>query len=86
MEMSIERALETLNREFGERKRKENAWKSEREEMRMKILELESKASGQERLIETLLSQLESVSDELSRFKKSAYVLFLYREFTLTLN
>ena len=77
MEMSIERALETLNREFGERKRKENAWKSEREEMRMKILELESKASGQERLIETLLSQLESVSDELSRFKKSAYVFFL---------
>jgi len=35
-------------------------------------LELEGKTSGQERLIETLLSQLESVSAELSRFKKSA--------------
>ena len=70
--MSVERALETLKREFGERKRKENEWIREREEMKMKILDLEGKSSGQERLIETLLSQLERVSAELSRYKKSA--------------
>lgn len=72
MDMSVERALETLKREFGERKRKENEWIREREEMKMKILDLEGKSSGQERLIETLLSQLERVSAELSRYKKSA--------------